>query len=91
MLASRKKVRQEIGVTGPFQKKNRKTGKRDIFFHLKQSTTNKLSEQNPDFKKFLQDVKIDFESKRVHRSEYDIIEKEIRAYIKNTLKIKPIA
>ena len=34
-------------------------------------TINKLCEQNSDFEKFLQDVKIDFESKRIHRSEFD--------------------
>ncbi|MBN2270721.1 MAG: hypothetical protein JXN61_08910 [Sedimentisphaerales bacterium] len=54
-------------------------------------TINKLCTQNTDFKKFLQDVKIDFESKRVHSAEYDEIAKDIRAYIKSRLKIKPLA
>lgn len=54
-------------------------------------TINKLSEQNSDFKKFLQDVKIDFESKRVHGAEYDENPKDIRAYIKSRLKIESIA
>lgn len=36
-------------------------------------TMNKLCEQNTDFKKFVQDIKIDFESKRIHKSEYDPI------------------
>lgn len=36
-------------------------------------TINKLCEQNEDFAKFLQDVKIDFESRRIHDSEYDKI------------------
>lgn len=36
-------------------------------------TMNKLSDLNADFKKFIQDVKIDFESKRIHKSEYDRI------------------
>lgn len=53
-------------------------------------TINKLSEQNCDFRKFLQDVKIDFESKRVHRAEYDDIQKDIRTYIKQRLKIDAI-
>jgi len=44
-----------------------------------------------DFRKFLQDVKIDFESKRVHKAEYDVIEKDIGAYIKSRLKIEPLA
>jgi hypothetical protein len=50
-------------------------------------TTNKLSEQNPDFEKFIQDVRIDFESKRIHRSEFDEILKDIRKYIHDKLKI----
>jgi len=53
-------------------------------------TINKLCKQNEDFKKFLQDVKIDFESKRVHRAEYDEVKKDINEYIKNKLKIEPI-
>lgn len=51
-------------------------------------TINKLCEQNSDFEKFLQDVKIDFESKRIHRSEFDEVVKEIRKYIKDKLKIE---
>lgn len=45
-------------------------------------TINKLCEQNTDFEKFLQDVKIDFESKRIHKAEYDVVIKDINAYIK---------
>ena len=52
-------------------------------------TINKLCEQNPDFDKFLQDVKIDFESKRIHRPEYDEVAKDIAKYIKDRLKIGP--
>jgi hypothetical protein len=50
-----------------------------VLFHAKKresldwETMNKLSERNPDFMKFLQDIKIDFESKRIHKSEYDNI------------------
>ena len=51
-------------------------------------TINKLHEENPDFGKFLQDVKIDFESKRVHRSEYDEVRKDIPKYIKDKLGIE---
>jgi uncharacterized protein len=51
-------------------------------------TINKLCEQNSDFEKFLQDVKIDFESKRVHRAEYDEVSKDIRKYIADKLKIE---
>jgi len=50
-------------------------------------TINKLSEQNPDFEKFIQDVRIDYESKRIHRSEFDEILKDIRKYIHDKLKI----
>lgn len=49
---------------------------------------NKLCELNQDFEKFLQDVKIDFESKRVHRAEYDDVVKDIAKYIKDKLKIE---
>lgn len=41
--------------------------------NLDWETMNKLSEQNIDFRKFIQDIKIDFESKRIHKNEYDII------------------
>lgn len=51
-------------------------------------TINKLCEQNSDFEKFLQDVKIDFESKRIHRSEFDEVIKDIRKYIMDKLKIE---
>jgi len=52
-------------------------------------TINKLCEQNSDFEKFLQDVKIDFESKRIHRAEFDEVVKDIRKYIRDKLKIEP--
>lgn len=51
-------------------------------------TINKLCEQNSDFEKFLQDVKIDFESKRIHRSEFDEVVKDIGKYIRDKLKIE---
>jgi hypothetical protein len=50
-------------------------------------TINKLCEQNSDFDRFLQDVKIDFESKRIHRSEYDTVPADITKYIEDILKI----
>lgn len=34
-------------------------------------TINKLCEQNPDFAKFLRDVKIDFDAREIHSSKYD--------------------
>jgi hypothetical protein len=51
-------------------------------------TINKLCEHNRDFDRFLQDVKIDFESKRIHRAEYDEVIKDIFKYIKEKLKIE---
>ena len=53
-------------------------------------TINKLCEQNTDFEKFLQDVKIDFESKRIHKAEYDELVKDIAGYIRDKLKIKTL-
>jgi hypothetical protein len=51
-------------------------------------TVNKLCEQNKDFAKFIQDVKIDFESERIHRSEYDAVLKDPEKYIKDKMKIE---
>lgn len=45
-------------------------------------TANKLAELNNDFRRFIQDIKIDLESKRIHLSEYDKIEEDIEKYIK---------
>jgi len=49
-------------------------------------TINKLCEQNRDFEKFLQDVKIDFNSRKVHKSEYDDVIKDSAEYVKRKLK-----
>ena len=49
---------------------------------------NKLCEQNRDFDKFLQDVRIDYESKRIHRAEFDDVSKDIAKYIKEKMKIE---
>ena len=56
--------------------------------YLDWETINKLCEQNVEFERFLQDVKIDFESKRVHRAEYDEVVKDIGEYIEKKLKIE---
>jgi len=53
-------------------------------------TINKLCEQNEDFAKFIQDVKIDFGSKRIHRSEYDDVIHDIDVYIHEKLRIPPL-
>lgn len=54
-------------------------------------TINKLCEENRNFEKFIQDVKIDFESRRIHRSEYDEVPKDAAEYIREKLKIEPAA
>jgi len=51
-------------------------------------TVNKLCEQNAHFEKFIQDVKIDFDSKKVHPSEYDSVIKDPAKHIKEKLKAK---
>lgn len=53
-------------------------------------TINKLCKQNKDFETFLHNVKIDFESKKIHRYEYDEVSKDIYKYIKEKLGIEPI-
>ncbi len=56
--------------------------------NLDWETMNKLCEQNENFEKFIQDVKIDFESKKIHFSEYDKIIQNPTVFINETLKIK---
>jgi hypothetical protein len=51
-------------------------------------TINKLCEQNGDFARFVEDVKIDFESKRIHKAEYDDIPKDPTKYIAEKLGIE---
>ncbi len=58
-----------------------------ILFHAKTKpqlgweTMNKLSEQNEDFREFLGNVKIDFDSKRIHKSGYDKVIENPESYI----------
>ena len=59
---------------------------RDI---LDWETVNKLCDQNRDFAKFIEDVKIDFNASRIHPSEYDKIIKDPMQYIIERLKITP--
>jgi hypothetical protein len=49
-------------------------------------TINKISEQNIDFARFIQDVRIDFESKKIRRSQFDEVLKGIRIFIRDKLK-----
>ncbi len=51
-------------------------------------TVNKLCDQNRDFAKFIQDVKIDFDSKRIHPAEYDPVLKDPANYITDKMKIE---
>ena len=44
-------------------------------------TINKLCEQNDDFQKFLQSVKIDVTARKIHRAEYDEVIPNIDAYV----------
>jgi len=60
---------------------------RNIKGTLDWETINKLCDQNPNFQKFIEDVKIDFEAKRIHRAEYDEIVKDPIQYIKEKLKV----
>jgi len=50
-------------------------------------TVNKLARQNEEFDRFLSRVKIDVTSKHIHKSEYDKIEQDIDAYVREKLKI----
>ncbi|MFO1000665.1 MAG: HTH domain-containing protein [Planctomycetaceae bacterium] len=49
-------------------------------------TINKLCEQNEDFQRFLENVKIDFTARKVHRGEYDVVLQEIDNYLAGLLK-----
>ena len=53
--------------------------------NLDWETMNKLCETNPDFMQFLKDVRIDFQSAKIHKSEYDAIITESFGYIQKTL------
>ncbi len=44
-------------------------------------TINKLCEQNDDFRKFLQSVKIDVTARKIHRAEYDAVKPDIDEYV----------
>jgi len=63
-----------------------------VVFHARKrkeldwETMNKLSDMNKDFRKFLQDVKIDFDSQRIHKSEYDPVPTDVEAVILRLLK-----
>lgn len=49
--------------------------------NLDWETINKLCEQNKDFEEFLKSVKIDVNARKVHRAEYDLVMKDIDAFV----------
>jgi uncharacterized protein len=49
--------------------------------NLDWETINKLCEENEDFQTFLRSVKIDVNAHKVHRAEYDLVIKDIDAYV----------
>ncbi|MBX3414248.1 MAG: hypothetical protein KF708_16290 [Pirellulales bacterium] len=49
--------------------------------NLDWETINKLCEENKDFQTFLQSVRIDVNARKLHRTEYDTVIKEIDAYL----------
>lgn len=53
-------------------------------------TINKLCEQNADFAKFVEDVKIDLKSKRIHKAEFDEIPKDPIKYLSEKLGIEQL-
>jgi hypothetical protein len=48
-------------------------------------TINKLCDQNVDFRKFLQSVKIDVTARKIHRAEYDPVKPDIDEYVAELL------
>jgi hypothetical protein len=44
-------------------------------------TINKLCDESTDFRAFIQSVKIDVNARKVHREEYDRVDKDIKAYV----------
>jgi hypothetical protein len=52
-------------------------------------TINKLCEQNDDFRKFLQSVKIDVSARKIHRAEYDTVNPDIDEYVAKLIAAVP--
>jgi uncharacterized protein len=53
-------------------------------------TINKLCEQSPNFKEFLKHVRIDLQSKTLHKPEYDEVLADAPKYIMKTLGVKVV-
>lgn len=52
-------------------------------------TINKLCEQNVDFRRFVQSVKIDVNAKKIHRAEYDPVIGDVSAHMERLAKSHP--
>lgn len=94
LLAELERLTMSFGI-GIIQLELKDIDSSKVLFAAKQrpsldwETMNKLTEQNKDFNKFIKDVKIDFNSKVIHKSEYDSIISNPEDYIKkNILKTK---
>jgi len=94
LLAELERLTMSFGI-GIIQLELKDIDSSKVLFPAKQrpsldwETMNKLTEQNKDFNKFIKDVKIDFNSKVIHKSEYDAIISNPEDYIKkNILKHK---
>ena len=94
LLAELERLTMSFGI-GIIQLDLKDIDSSKVLFSAKQrpsldwETMNKLTEQNKDFNKFIKDVKIDFNSKVIHKSEYDPIISNPEDYIKkNILKTK---
>lgn len=90
LLAELERLTMSFGI-GIIQLELKDIDSSKVLFSAKQKpsldweTMNKLSEQNKDFDKFIRDVKIDFNSKVIHKSEYDSIISNPEDYIKRNI------
>jgi hypothetical protein len=90
LLAELERLTMSFGI-GIIQLELKDIDSSKVLFPAKQrpsldwETMNKLTEQNKDFNKFIKDVKIDFNSKVIHKSEYDSIISNPEDYIKKNI------
>lgn len=90
LLAELERLTMSFGI-GIIQLELKDIDSSRVLFSAKQKpsldweTMNKLSEQNKDFDKFIKDVKIDFNSMVIHKSEYDSIISNPEEYIKKNI------
>lgn len=90
LLAELERLTMSFGI-GIIQLELKDIDSSKVLFPAKQrpsldwETMNKLTEQNKDFNKFIKDVKIDFNSKVIHKSEYDLIISNPEDYLKKNI------